>query len=84
LGWVYYRLGRFSDAITELEEAIKPEPDAEPGDEPDGVILDHLADAYAAAGRKEDAVKFWQRAEKAFEKDGEKEKLEAVRRKLAK
>jgi tetratricopeptide (TPR) repeat protein len=85
LGWVYYRLGRFADAITELEEAIKPEPDAEPGDDgPDGVILDHLADAYAAAGRKDDARKFWQRAEKSFEKQADKEKLDAVRKKLAK
>ena len=41
------------------------------------------ADAYAAAGRLDEARKFWQKAEKSFEKQNDKEKLAAVRKKLA-
>jgi len=81
LGWVYFRLGRFAEAVVELEAAVKPEAE-NPDDEPDGVILDHLADAYAAAGRTEDARRTWQRAAKAFEKADDQEKLAAVRKKL--
>jgi len=84
LGWVYYRLGRHAEAIAELEQAVAPADDkSDEADEPDGVILDHLGDAYAAAGRKADARKVWQRAEKSFDKQGEKDKLAAVRKKLA-
>lgn len=85
LGWVYYRLGRFAEAVVELEKACEPEKtDSGEADEPDGVILDHLGDAYAAAGRTDDARKVWHRAEKSFDKQGDKAKLEAVRKKLAK
>ena len=39
LGWALYRLGRYPEAVQELEKAAA-------GDDPDGVILDHLGDAY--------------------------------------
>lgn len=85
LGWVYYRLNRFPEAILELELAVEAENKVDgKTDEPDGVILDHLGDAYDAVGRKEDARKVWLRAEKGFEKSADKEKLAAVRKKLAK
>ena len=90
LGWVYYRLKRFPEAIVELELAVgdgaksSGEKTAEEDDGPDGVILDHLADAYAAVGRTDDARKTWQRAEKAYIKSHENDKLAAVRKKLAK
>ncbi len=38
LGWVLYRLGRYEEAIAELEKAAERQPD--------GVIFDHLGDAY--------------------------------------
>lgn len=80
LGWVYYRLGRHTEAIAELELAVK----GQPGEEaPDGVILDHLGDAYLAAGRSADAVRVWKLAEASFQKDDEQAKLAAVRQKLA-
>lgn len=85
MGWVYYRLGRFAEAIVELEKACEPEKaDSGQANEPDGVILDHLGDAYAAAGRRDDARRAWQRAEKSFTKQGDQAKLAAVRKKLAK
>lgn len=84
LGWVYFRLKRFPEAVTELEMAIVVDGKDGEADEPDGVILDHLGDAYDAVGRKDDARKMWQRAEKGFEKSADAEKLAAVRKKLAK
>jgi tetratricopeptide (TPR) repeat protein len=77
LGWAYYRLGRFAEAVEPLEKAAA-------GEEPDGVILDHLADAYAGAGQIEKAQATWKRAVAAFEKEEDQEKAKAVREKLEK
>ncbi|MCE9525538.1 MAG: tetratricopeptide repeat protein [Planctomycetales bacterium] len=74
LGWGYYQLGLYSDAVRELTLAA--------GKDPGGVILDHLGDAHQKAGDGAKARAAWQKAAAAFEKDGEKEKLEAVRGKL--
>lgn len=43
LGWVYVRLGRFGDAISELTRAVQQEPDYIPG-------LAHLGEAHRRAG----------------------------------
>lgn len=74
LGWGYYQLGRYPDAVRELSLAAEKESS--------GVILDHLGDAYLKAGDATKAREAWQKAAAAFEKDGEREKLEAVRKKL--
>jgi Flp pilus assembly protein TadD len=55
LGWVYYRLGRFEEAVEELEIAIELRPN-------DPVINDHLGDAYWQVGRRHEARYQWQRA----------------------
>lgn len=75
LGWVLYRMGRHEEAVVELERAAA-------GDEPDSVILDHLGDAYLAAGRVDAARQAWERALAAFEKNSEADKAAAVRKKL--
>ncbi|MCA9155530.1 MAG: tetratricopeptide repeat protein [Planctomycetales bacterium] len=75
LGWAYFRLGRFDEAVAELEMAADV-------DDPDGVILDHLGDAYAAAGQMEKARQCWERAIKAFDEAGEADKRDAARKKL--
>lgn len=54
LGWGYYRLGRFEDAVTELERAVMLEP-GEP------TINEHLGDTYWQVGRKLEAKYQWQR-----------------------
>jgi tetratricopeptide (TPR) repeat protein len=51
LGWVYYRLGRFHDAVRELERAAAAQPD--------GVIFDHLGDAYWKVDDRQQALKAW-------------------------
>ena len=76
LGWILFRLGKLDEAIAELEIAADEE-------DPDGVILDHLADAYAAAGKAGKAKALWQRAISAFEKSEEDDMAEKVRQKLA-
>jgi Flp pilus assembly protein TadD len=55
LGWAYFKVGRYEDAVTWLERAIE----AEPGDP---VINDHLGDAYWKTGRTREARFQWQRA----------------------
>ncbi len=55
LGWVYYRLGRYEEAVAKLEEAIELKPE-------DPVINDHLGDAYWKVGRRTEARFQWQRA----------------------
>jgi tetratricopeptide (TPR) repeat protein len=76
LGWVFFRLGRFAEAVVELEKAAA-------GDEPSGVILDHLGDALAQAGRRADARPHWQRALDAFRKEGNEKSAAAIEKKLS-
>ncbi len=75
LGWVYYRLERYEEAVVELEKAAGLE------DEPDPIILEHLGDAYAAAGQTEKARDAWRRAAEAFRKAGQPEKANDVEKK---
>lgn len=55
LGWAYFRLGDYEQAVTHLERAAELEP-ASP------VIIDHLGDAYWRSGRRIEARFQWQRA----------------------
>lgn len=52
LGWVYYQLGKYDDAVAELERAVEYRPE-------DPVINDHLGDAYWQVGRKKEARFQW-------------------------
>jgi tetratricopeptide (TPR) repeat protein len=76
LGWVYYRLGRFGDAVKELEKAVDEK-------QPDGTVLDHLGDAYEKVGNVGKAKAAWHRAVAAFEKDKEAEKAGNEQKKIA-
>lgn len=62
LGWVYYKLGDYGDAVTTLEKAIELLPT-------DPTINDHLGDAYWQVGRKQEARFQWQRALNNNKKD---------------
>ena len=55
LGWAYYRLGRFPDAVEQLELAVNEKPS-------DPTINDHLGDAYWQVGRRREAQFQWNRA----------------------
>jgi tetratricopeptide (TPR) repeat protein len=52
LGWAYFRMNRFDDAVTELERAAELMAG-------DPTINDHLGDAYWRVGRKLEAVFQW-------------------------
>lgn len=53
-GWVYYRLGDFEAAVKYLSAAA--ELDSDP------VIYDHFGDALQAAGKRDQAREWWQKA----------------------
>jgi tetratricopeptide (TPR) repeat protein len=55
LGWVYYQLGNFTQAVSELERAIELLPD-------DPIVNDHLGDAYWKVGRTREARFQWRRS----------------------
>ena len=75
LGWVLYRLGRFQEAVVELEKAANAEGN------PDALILEHLGDAYLEAGQPEKAKNAWDRAVKAFKQQEEPENAKRVQEK---
>lgn len=52
LGWAYYRLARYDDAVAQLEQAATLLPN-------DPEINDHLGDAYWRVGRKLEAHFQW-------------------------
>jgi Flp pilus assembly protein TadD len=54
LGWAYYRLGDYKDAVEKLETAVTLDP---------GIpeVNDHLGDAYWQVGRKTEAEFQWRR-----------------------
>ena len=55
LGWVFYRLGDYTEAVTYLEQAVELRPQ-------DPVLNDHLGDAYWKVGRRMEARFQWRRA----------------------
>jgi tetratricopeptide (TPR) repeat protein len=77
LGWALFRLGRYPEAVTQLQAAAAVE-------KPDAVIFDHLGDALQKSGDPPAAKAAWQRALEGFEKDADAEKAKAVREKLEK
>lgn len=69
VGWAYYRLGRYDDAVQTLEAAVLLVPS-------DPTINNHLGDALWKAGRKMEARFQWNHA-LAFSADGtEKAEIE--------
>ena len=55
LGWAYFQLRDFEQAVTHLERAV----DLKPGD---AIISEHLGDAYWRVGRRLEARFQWQHA----------------------
>jgi tetratricopeptide (TPR) repeat protein len=76
LGWVLFRLGKFTEAVAELEKAAADK-------KADGTVFDHLGDVYAKTGRREKALEMWRKSADQFSKDGEKEKEQAVKKKIS-
>jgi len=73
LGWAYYRLGRYDDAVREMERAVALMPG-------DPVLNDHLGDVYWHVGRKLEARFQWAHAR---DLNPDPDVLESVKKKLA-
>ena len=74
LGWAYYRLERYEDAVRELERAVSLMPY-------DPILNDHLGDAYWRVGRRLEATYQWRHAR---DLEPEEDLLEQIREKLLK
>ncbi|MCB1529109.1 MAG: tetratricopeptide repeat protein [Hyphomicrobiaceae bacterium] len=73
LGWAYYRLGRYDDAVTQLERAVELRPD-------DPVLNDHLGDALWRVGREREARFQW---DQALSLEPEPAEVVKIKKKLA-
>ncbi len=78
LGWAHYQLGHYAEAVAELRKAVTIG-----GEEPDGVILEHLGDALQKAGQTAESRAAWQRALERFEHAKDAEKAAQILQKLA-
>ncbi len=58
--WVLYKLGEFENARKYLEKAVE-------NDSGNGVILEHLGDAWYQTGNAEKALEFWKKAKEKGE-----------------
>lgn len=56
LGWLYYKQGKYSEALVELQRAAEALP------EPDAVVYEHIGDACDKLGKTAEAVLYWQKA----------------------
>ncbi|MEM0985619.1 MAG: hypothetical protein AAGJ32_05190 [Pseudomonadota bacterium] len=72
LGWAYFHVGRYHDAMTTLERAVSLSPTS-------ATVNDHLGDAYWRLGRHREATFQWTRA---LELDPEEARAIGLRRKL--
>jgi Flp pilus assembly protein TadD len=77
LGWVYYKMGDYSKALTVLKRAVELVPE-------DPVILEHLGDAYLKANDQKNALKAYERSLKLGHKDQAaiEDKIKQIKEKL--
>ena len=76
LGWVYFKMGRHTEALQWIQKALEKLPD-------DPLITEHLGDTYRALGRWREAQKAYERALRLGHENPEQleTKLEESRRK---
>jgi tetratricopeptide (TPR) repeat protein len=74
LGWALYRLGRWDEAVAELQKASEKQPD--------GVIFDHLGDAYRKFNQAEKAREAWRRAAELLRQDKDEDKAKESEEKM--
>ncbi|MCX7427280.1 MAG: tetratricopeptide repeat protein, partial [Planctomycetia bacterium] len=60
LGWALYRLGRLDEAVAELQTAAAAAPEGE--------VLEHLGEAFAALKKTDQADQTWRKAAEAYRK----------------
>ncbi|MBN1395476.1 MAG: tetratricopeptide repeat protein [Pirellulales bacterium] len=75
LGWVLFRMKKYPQAVAQLERAAADK-------EPDGVVLDHLGEAYLKIGQRSKAVETWSKAAEVFRKHKELKKEKEISSKI--
>ena len=74
LGWALYRIGRYGEAVAELQKAAEKQSD--------GVIFDHLGDAYQKSRQPEKARDAWRQAAELFHKEKDEDKAKEIEEKI--
>jgi tetratricopeptide (TPR) repeat protein len=70
LGWLYFKLGKYDEAMKTLLRAAELAKD-------DPAIIEHIGDVYNSMGLKEKAMEYWEKALGFKEKEeGLKERVE--------
>jgi Flp pilus assembly protein TadD len=72
LGWVYFKQGRYDEALTLLQRAVSLVPD-------DPIILEHLGDVYVQVQNKSKALWYYR---KALERKGAQDDTANLRKKI--
>jgi tetratricopeptide (TPR) repeat protein len=76
LGWVYYKLGKYQEALKYLNNSIQSVND-------DPVLFEHIGDVNEAMGNDKAALDAWEKSLKYHEKEeGVKERVEEKIKKL--
>jgi len=77
LGWAHFRQQNFPEAIKFLKQANELRPD-------DGVLLEHLGDAYFGDQQKKKGIANWKKALDFYQQDEDQERLSQLAEKLKK
>ena len=68
-------MGKYNQAVVELEKATAEE-------NPDGIVLDHLADAYFKMDKSSKAADAWKKALGVLEPEFEAARIAAIQEKI--
>ena len=73
IGWIYFKLGKFKSAKTNIEKSLEINPNS-------AVVLEHLGDVYNGMKDYSNAVKYWKLSlEKNPENPSLKEKINQLK-----
>lgn len=75
-GWVLFRLGKYREALVELEKAA--------AGKADGTVLEHLGDTYAKLQWPAKAQDAWRKAAAEYRKEQDVKRADAVEKKITK
>ena len=56
IGWLYYRKGKYAEALEQLQQALKNI------SKPDATVLVHIGDTFSKLNRDAQALEYWQKA----------------------
>jgi len=76
LGWYYYKVGRYDEALREITKAT------ENLKEEDATLYDHLADVYQKLNKPAEALSYWQKSLALEDNPKVREKIDAAKQKV--